>query len=61
MPRKREDETDQQRLQKILHGAFAGPSPSLKDIPTSEGKVRRISGKPQRHRRVVHQRKKRAA
>jgi hypothetical protein len=50
----------QQRLQQILQGAFAGPPTPLKDIPTQEGKKRRVGPKPQRLRLVRH-RKKRAA
>jgi hypothetical protein len=53
-----EAETEQ-RLKKILAGAFAGPPTPLKDIPTHEGKKRRLGPKPQRRR--LRQRKKRAA
>jgi hypothetical protein len=50
MPRQRDtDETDR-RLQKILQGAFAGPPTPLKDIPTATGKRRRLGGKPRRRR-----------
>jgi hypothetical protein len=52
----KDDETE--RLQAILHGAFAGPPTPLKDIPTRHGKTRKLERKPQRRRR---QRKKRAA
>jgi hypothetical protein len=31
-------EETEQRLRKILRGAFAGPPTQLKDIPTREGK-----------------------
>jgi hypothetical protein len=49
----------EQRLETILQGAFAGPPTPLKDIPTRNGKRRKLEGKqPQRRRR---QRKKRAA
>jgi hypothetical protein len=52
------DETEQ-RLQKILQGAFDGPPTPLKDIPTRHGESRKLGRKkPQRRRR---QRKKRAA
>ena len=56
---KQDDET-QQRLQKILQGAFEGPPTALKDIPTRWGKTRKLERKkPQRRR--ARQRKKRAA
>lgn len=56
MPRQRDpdDETDQ-RLQKIMQGAFAGPPTPLKDIPTAEGKTRRVGAK------AIQSRKRRAA
>jgi len=53
------DET-QQRLQKILQGAFSGPPTPLKDIPTRWGK-QRAKRKGQPHRRRARQRKNRAA
>jgi hypothetical protein len=50
----------EQRLQKILRGAFAGPPTPLKDIPTRTGESRKLRRKkPQR--RLRRQRKKRAA
>jgi hypothetical protein len=50
-------EPDQQRLQKILQGAFSGPPTPLKDIPTKSGESRSLARKkPQRRKR-----KKRAA
>lgn len=50
----------QQRLQKILQGAFSGPPTPLKDIPTRTGESRKLQRKkPQR--RLRRQRKKRAA
>lgn len=48
----------EQRLQKILQGAFSGPPTPLKDIPTRSGESRKLERKPQRRRR---QRKKHAA
>jgi hypothetical protein len=49
----------QQRLKRILDGAFAGPPTPLKDIPKKNGDSRSLERKkPQRRRR---QRKKRAA
>jgi hypothetical protein len=52
-------ETDQ-RLQKLLQGAFNGPPTPLKDIPTKTGESRSLKRKkPQR--RLRRQRKKRAA
>jgi hypothetical protein len=53
------DAETEQRLKKIMQGAFAGPPTPLKDIPTQEGKKRRVGPKPQRRRQ--RQRKKRAA
>lgn len=54
-----EKDTTEQRLKAILQGAFAGPPTPLKDIPTRNGKSRKLDRKlPQRRRR---QRKKRAA
>jgi hypothetical protein len=53
-------EETEQRLQKILQGAFDGPPTPLKDIPTRWGKQRaERKEKPPRKRR--RQRKKRAA
>jgi hypothetical protein len=49
-----------QRLEKILRGAFSGPPTPLKDIPTRTGESRRI-GKKKPQRRLRRQRKKRAA
>ncbi len=49
----------EQRLQRILQGAFSGPPTPLKDIPTRNGESRKLERKkPQRRRR---QRKNRAA
>jgi hypothetical protein len=50
----------QNRLQKILEGAFSGPPTPLKDIPKENGESRRI-GKKKPQRRLRRQRKKRAA
>jgi hypothetical protein len=50
-------ETETERMQKILQGAFAGPPTPLKKIPTRHGKTRKLERKPQRRR----QRKNRAA
>jgi hypothetical protein len=59
MPRQRDaDETDQ-RLEKILKGAFAGPPTPLKDIPTEKGKPRLVGERAQR--RLVRQRRRKAA
>jgi hypothetical protein len=53
-------EDTEQRLQKILQGAFSGPPTPLKDIPTRSGESRKLKRKkPQR--RLRRQRKKRAA
>jgi hypothetical protein len=50
----------QQRLRKILKGAFSGPPTPLKDIPTKTGESRSLKRKkPQR--RLRRQRKNRAA
>jgi hypothetical protein len=50
----------EERLQKILQGAFSGPPTALKDIPTKAGESRKLQRKkPQR--RLRRQRKKRAA
>jgi hypothetical protein len=60
MAKSASDAVAQERLQQILQGAFAGPPTPLKDIPTEEGKARRLKRKkPQR--RLARQRKKRAA
>jgi hypothetical protein len=51
-----------QRLQKILQGAFSGPPTPLKDIPKQNGGARSLKQKqPQRRRRLRRQRKNRAA
>jgi hypothetical protein len=53
-------ESDTERLQKILQGAFSGPPTPLKDIPTKTGESRSLKRKkPQR--RLRRQRKNRAA
>jgi hypothetical protein len=50
----------EQRLQKILQGAFSGPPTPLKGIPKMNGESRSLKRKkPQR--RLRRQRKKRAA
>jgi len=50
----------EQRLQRILQGAFSGPPTPLKNIPTQSGKSRKLKRKkPQR--RLRRQRKNRAA
>jgi hypothetical protein len=50
----------EQRLIKLLQGAFSGPPTPLKDIPTRDGESRSLKRKkPQR--RLRRQRKKRAA
>jgi hypothetical protein len=54
------DQEEEQRLQKILKGAFTGPPTPLKDIPTRQGESRKLERKkPNRRRR--RQRKSRAA
>jgi len=57
------DAETQQRLKKMLKSAFAGAPTPLKDIPTAEGKTRKLGGKAGqvRRRRLARQRKKRAA
>jgi hypothetical protein len=50
----------QQRLQKILQGAFSGPPTPLKDIPKRNGESR-AAGKKKPQRRLRRQRKNRAA
>jgi hypothetical protein len=53
-------EETEQRLQKILQGAFSGPPTPLKDVPTRNGESRKLKRKkPQR--RLRHQRKNRPA
>ncbi len=53
-------EETEQRLQKILKGAFSGPPTPLKDIPTKSRESQSLKRKkPQR--RLRRQRKKRAA
>jgi hypothetical protein len=54
-------ETDEaeQRLKKIMRGAFSGPPTPLKDIPKRDGESRAIGKDQPRKRR--RQRKKRAA
>jgi hypothetical protein len=54
------DEEAQQRLQKILQGAFSGPPTPLKDIPKMNGESRSLKRK-KPHRRLRRQRKNRAA
>lgn len=50
---KRDDDTysdaeTEQRLTKMLKGAFAGPPTPLKDIPTEKGKARLVGERAQR-------------
>jgi hypothetical protein len=52
-------ETETERLQKILQGAFSGPPTPLKEVPTRHGKARKLERKPPQRRR--RQRKNRAA
>jgi hypothetical protein len=54
-------EETEQRLQKILQGAFSGPPTPLKDIPTKSGESRKLQRKKPQRRRLRRQRKKRAA
>jgi hypothetical protein len=49
-----------ERLSKILRGAFSGPPTPLKAIPKRNGESRRI-GKKKPQRRLRRQRKNRAA
>lgn len=48
----------EQRLRRLLQGAFAGPPTPLKDIPKRDGESRSIG---QKKPRLTRQRKKRAA
>jgi hypothetical protein len=41
-PDQRSPEETEQRLQKLLEGAFSGPPKPLKDIPKRNGKSRSI-------------------
>jgi hypothetical protein len=52
------DKSIEQRLQRILHGAFSGPPTPLKDIPTKSGESRKLK---KTQRRLRRQRKNRAA
>jgi hypothetical protein len=54
-------EEAEQRLKKILRGAFSGPPTPLKDIPTRDGESRAERKKKPPQRRLRRQRKKRAA
>jgi hypothetical protein len=54
-------EETEQRLQKLLRGAFSGPPTPLKDIPTHTGESRAIRKKKPQRRRLRRQRKNRAA
>jgi hypothetical protein len=49
----------EQRLQKILQGAFSGPPTPLKDIPTRTGKSRKLPRK--RPQRRLHRQRARTA
>lgn len=51
----------EQRLQKILQGAFAGPPTPLKDIPKKSGESRKLANKKKLQRKRLRQRKNRAA
>jgi hypothetical protein len=56
----RSPEETQERLQKMLCGAFSGPPIPLKNIPTKTGESRKLQRKkPQR--RLRRQRRNRAA
>jgi hypothetical protein len=59
----RQPEESEQRLQKLLQGAFSGPPTPLKNIPKRNGESRSAKQKedPQRPRRLRRQRKNRAA
>ena len=55
-------EETEQRLRKILEGAFGGPPTPLKDIPTRTGEKRKSAAKKaQMPRKRRRQRKNRAA
>jgi hypothetical protein len=54
------DEETEQRLQKILDGAFSGAPTPLKEIPTRAGEKRKSATK-KVHLRKRRQRKNRAA
>jgi hypothetical protein len=60
MTQTRTDDDSDQRLQKILQGAFSGPPTPLKDIPTRWGKLR-ASPKKKKSQRPRRRRKARAA
>jgi hypothetical protein len=52
------DEETEQRLQKLLQGAFNGPPTPLKDIPKRSGESRKLNHNKPKQRRP---RKRRAA
>jgi hypothetical protein len=54
------NESETERLQRILEGAFSGAPTPLKDIPTRDGETR-AARKKKPQRRLRRQRKKRAA
>jgi hypothetical protein len=56
-----DSDQNEQRLKKILQGAFRGPPTPLKDIPTRDGESRKLKRKKPQRRRLRRQRKKRAA
>ncbi|TAL82062.1 MAG: hypothetical protein EPN75_03075 [Beijerinckiaceae bacterium] len=58
-----EDAPDEieQRLKKILEGAFGGAPTPLKDVPTRYGEKRKAAAKKDQPPRKRRQRKKRAA
>jgi hypothetical protein len=51
----------EQRLKRVLQGAFSGPPTPLKDIPTRWGESRKLKSKKPQRRRLRRQRKNRAA
>ena len=62
MPRSSKDqfpsEEIEQRLQRVLQGAFIGPPTPLKDIPKRNGESRSLKRKEPQRRRLRRQRKK---
>lgn len=57
----RSSNESEQRLQKILQGAFEGAPTPLKDVPTRYGEKRKTAAKKDQPPRKRRQRKNRAA
>ncbi|HEX5279728.1 MAG TPA: hypothetical protein VFW28_06590 [Micropepsaceae bacterium] len=51
MKRDSDEGGTEQRLRKLLQGAFAGPPTQLKDVPTKEGRRRKVAKKAATRRR----------